>query len=540
MTTPLRAAIYARYSTDKQDRTSCEQQFRKCREFAVQRGFNVVAEYQDAAHTGSDDNRPGYQAMLAASAQDEFDCIIAHAPDRLTRNSWELLRLLEDLVFKDQQLLTCDGKIDSSDPNASLLAGIHGGISAEERKKIAAKTKIGLDERFEEKLSTGGVAYGYAAERLFSEDPDNRRARVVIDKEKARIVLRIFKEYAAGASPFIIAAALNTEGVPSPGADWKREKRRTDGKWQKTSIREMLDNERYIGNVIFNRYQWRKIPGTKKRRARERPRDQWLIREEPGLRIVPQELWDKVRARRGRVRTRAISFLKNGRAVLSKAGHRRKYLFSGLLKCAECGCSLTICDSRKYGCGSHINGGDDACEHDRRYVRVAIEQQIVGVIRDRLLSPARMERFKRGLAAGRAHKAAPAATAADRIAALDKKIGNYAAAIGEGLLSAELKQRMAEAERERQSLKSAPVAPVRVNVERVLTDAFTAYRRLVDDLAGAAEDSPERGQAVMAGVFEAIPVDRHGRATVTLDVQKMLSFVGAALPRGLVGSGGRI
>jgi hypothetical protein len=81
-------------------------------------------------------------------------------------------------------------------------------------------------------------------------------------------------------------------------------------------------------------------------------------------------------------------------------------------------------------------------------------------------------------------------------------------------------------------------APVLVNVEKVVTDAFVQYRALVNDMVGAAEESPERGQAVMAGVFETIPADRQGRATVTLDLQKMLSFVGAELPRGLDGSGG--
>jgi hypothetical protein len=204
----------------------------------------------------------------------------------------------------------------------------------------------------------------------------------------------------------------------------------------------------------------------------------------------------------------------------------------------SCGRSLTICDSRKYGCGSHLNGGDDACAHSRRYVRVEIERQILDVIRNRLLTTARMERFKKGLTAGRAQKALPPVSTVDRIAALDKKIANYAAAIGEGLLSPELKQRMVEAERERASLKAAKVAPAPVNMEKVLTDAFTAYRQLVDDLPGAARLNPERGQAVMAGVFETIPVDRHGRATVTLDYEKLLSFTNTALPRGLGGSGG--
>jgi hypothetical protein len=166
-----------------------------------------------------------------------------------------------------------------------------------------------------------------------------------------------------------------------------------------------------------------------------------------------------------------------------------------------------------------------------------LEQQVLGVIRDRLLTPARMERFKKGLLAERGRKAQPAVSNADRIAALDKKIANYAAAIGEGLLSPELRQRMAEAERERADVKAAPATPARANVEKAMTDAFKVYRELVDDIAG---EAAEQGQAVMARLFDTIPVDRQGRATVTLDLENMLSFTNAALPRGLVGSGGRI
>src|SRR5579863_8872906 len=118
MTTPLRAALYARYSTDKQDKTSCESQIRECRTFAARQGFIVVEVYRDDAHTGSDDQRPGYQQMLAASAAGEFDLIIAHAPDRLTRNSWELPRLQAELSFREQFVVTVDGAIDSRGENS--------------------------------------------------------------------------------------------------------------------------------------------------------------------------------------------------------------------------------------------------------------------------------------------------------------------------------------------------------------------------------------------------------------------------------------
>ena len=63
----MRAAIYSRYSTDLQDETSIAGQIANCEALAAQKGFDVVARYQDAAQSGNDDNRPQYQQMFADS-----------------------------------------------------------------------------------------------------------------------------------------------------------------------------------------------------------------------------------------------------------------------------------------------------------------------------------------------------------------------------------------------------------------------------------------------------------------------------------------
>jgi site-specific DNA recombinase len=530
------AALYARYSTDRQDKTSCLQQLRECREFAQREGFKVIAEFSDAAVSGSDDARPEYRRMLTASDAGEFDVIIACAPDRLTRNEWELPRLVADLSFKDQQLLTCDRKIDSRSENASPLAGLHGGISAEEKKKGIARTRRGLRERFIENLSTGGVAYGYKSERLFPDDPDNRRARLAVDGEKASMVLRVFSEYAAGCSPFTIASRLNEDGVAAPGATWARTTRRKDAKWQKTAVRELLDNERYIGRVIFNRHEWRKDPKNGKRRCRERPREEWMIREEAALRIVPDALWQRVRARRSAIRanSRQIVFdTPKGRRVASRGGVRRKYLFSGILKCADCGASLVMANAQKYACGSHVNGGPHACAHSRRYNREFAEDVLLQTIQHRLLTPERVARFTQRL---RARPAAAPVDPAARIRALDAQIDRYIEAIGAGAFSPALRAKLEAAEAEKARVLAAP-PPRTSNVTRLVTDGAAKYREMVGELAAWLRKDPEKAAHILGALFQAIPVTPEGKATVTLDTRKILSLVGCVVQ---VGSGGRI
>src|SRR5688572_14760247 len=83
----MRAAIYARYSTDKQSGASVDDQFRVCERIAERHSFAVVAKFSDAAISGGTTRRPGYQAMLVAARNHNFEVIIAEDTSRL----WRLL-----------------------------------------------------------------------------------------------------------------------------------------------------------------------------------------------------------------------------------------------------------------------------------------------------------------------------------------------------------------------------------------------------------------------------------------------------------------
>ena len=210
-----RAALYARDSTDKQSEMSVEDQFRVSERIANREGFEVVARFEDRAITGGTSARPGYQAMLEGARRREFDAIVAEDLKRLWREQAEQWRCIKELLDLDMCVVTASG-IDSRQPNFEIIASVIGAAAELDRKEASYRTRRGLEGLAVAGKSAGGKAYGYTSAR------DSGTGRVEINEAEAAVVRRIFDMYASGLSPRSIAARLNAEGVPSPGASWSR------------------------------------------------------------------------------------------------------------------------------------------------------------------------------------------------------------------------------------------------------------------------------------------------------------------------------
>ena len=105
---------------------------------------------------------------------------------------------------------------------------------------------------------------------------------------------RIFREYSQGVSPREIAKRLNRDTVVGPsGATWSPST--INGNRERGT--GILNNELYIGKLVWNRLRYMKDPVTGKRRSRLNPEKDWIVKEVPELRILPQELWKEVKAR---------------------------------------------------------------------------------------------------------------------------------------------------------------------------------------------------------------------------------------------------
>src|SRR6516162_9031939 len=110
----MRAAIYARYSTDLQREASIEDQVRICRQRLEREGWSLVATYSDAATSGASRLRPGYQKLLENARAGAFDLVLAEALDRLSRDQEDVAALFKHLSFAGVKLITIgEGKLAS-------------------------------------------------------------------------------------------------------------------------------------------------------------------------------------------------------------------------------------------------------------------------------------------------------------------------------------------------------------------------------------------------------------------------------------------
>ena len=116
----MRAAIYARYSTDMQSAASIEDQIRVCRERIEREGWTYNASYSDRAVSGASRLRLNYQALLEDARRGAFDIVVAEALDRLSRDQEDVAHLFKHLSFAGIKLFTLSEGEISEIHNQSL------------------------------------------------------------------------------------------------------------------------------------------------------------------------------------------------------------------------------------------------------------------------------------------------------------------------------------------------------------------------------------------------------------------------------------
>lgn len=285
----MRAAIYARYSSDKQSDASIDDQIRLCREYASRHNWHVAAVFADHALSGTSNTRPEYQKLVSQARARKFDIVVAEAMDRLSRDQEHIAGLYKTLSFAETQLVTlAEGTVNE------LHIGLKGTMNALYIKDLAAKTHRGLRGRVEQGRSGGGLCYGYDVVRQFNSKGEPIRGERTINEAEAAIVRRIFEEYVAGYCGAKIARRLNHDGVPGPrGKTWSQSTI-NGNRMRGTGI---LNNELYIGRLVWNRLRYVMDPHTGKRISRENPESELIVTEVPSLRLMNDELWNAVRGR---------------------------------------------------------------------------------------------------------------------------------------------------------------------------------------------------------------------------------------------------
>ena len=486
----MRAVAYARYSSDNQRDASIEDQIRVCRAHIEQQNWKYLTAYTDHAVSGASTLRPGYQKLLEDARSHDFDVVVAEALDRLSRDQADIANLYKQLSFLDIQLVTlAEGEI------TELHVGLKGTMNALFLKDLAQKTRRGLEGRVRQGKSGGGLCYGFDVVREVNAKGEPIRGSRRINEQEAEVVWRIFREYAAGKSPRAIAIELNAEGIPGAHAS----------AWGQSTINGnrqrgigILNNELYIGRLVWNRQRFVKDPTTGKRQARPNPPEAWVVEEVPDLRIIDDDLWQAVKARQGDLKVPKQP--KPGEPGFWDR-RRPRYLLSGLVRCGLCGGGYSMISQTLMGCSTARNKG--TCSNRLNIRRQALEATILAGLRSRLMEPDLVKVFAEAFIAEtnklRAAQTRQVKDWENRLRQIERRIQKLVSAIAEGeppqALLEELRRLESEQGELADRLESAPKDPqplLHPNMSEI-------YRRKVADLHRLL-DNPETRDEAMAAI----------------------------------------
>ncbi|WP_306051185.1 recombinase family protein [Oceaniradius stylonematis] len=492
----MRVALYARYSSDNQREASIEDQFRICREQAKREKWKIVGTYKDAGISGASMIlRPGIQSLLQDAQAGQFDMVLAEALDRISRDQADVATFYKHLKFADVPIITlAEGEI------SELHVGLKGTMNALFLKDLAAKTHRGLRGRVEEGKSGGGLCYGYKVVKQLDARGDPIRGDREIDEAEANIIRRVFREFASGIGPRTIARTLNKEGIPGP-----------NGKpWGDTTIRGhvkrgtgLINNELYIGRLIWNRLRYIKDPSTGKRVSRLNPESEWLIREVPELRIVDDQLWQAVRKRQSKIAEKYANVTDAVRKHHKKNrlnGKRRpQSLLSGLIVCGCCGGPYSLRGAGRFACSNHISKG--TCSNSRTIPREDLESRVLSGLKDRMMTPEVAAEAMRAYAEetnrlNRERRSNGDAWQAE-LAKVEKDIRGIIEAIKAGMFHESMKAEMDTLEARKTEL-AALLADAPKDKPDLLPTASTIYAKKVAKLTHALNRPAERQEAAEA------------------------------------------
>lgn len=522
----MRAAIYARYSSDLQSPRSIDDQIALCAAYAERQGHVVVETFSDAALSGASIiGRNGLDDLMKAATERRFDVIVVEALDRVSRDMADLPTIWRMLNFLGVKLLAVD------DGEASDIAiGVRGLLGALYLKDLAAKTKRGLLGKLAQGMRAGGLPFGY---RAIAGKPGEHE----IDAAEAETVRRIFRLYAEGTSVRDIAATLNREGVkPARARSWNAST--LHGSEKRAS--GMLANEVYKGVIVWNRVSRIKNPATGRRVPRSNPIDQWKRVEAPHLRIVDEVLWQKAQA--------VLADRRRAPRVLWSPIQRP---LSGLLRCAACGSGFVSSGSqggRPVASCSRVRESGD-CDNRRRYPLDTLESTVLDALRDELRRP---EVTKLAAAAFRARwieleaeRRRSRSTVTKRLQDVERELRSLIDALAKEKVTGEMiGARVAELEAERTGLRRAIGEAKARNVVALHPQAIALYLKAVERLRETLSEPGARPERRLLrelidhvlvhprGPREKVSFEIRGRLSVLMaDPQASAGVVGSLVPR---------
>ena len=538
-----RAATYSRYSTKHQSDDSITDQQRRTRALCKREGWDLVEEYADSAMSGYTVCRPDLIRLLRDADAGKFDFVVVESLDRLSRELADLPEIHRRLQSARVEVYAINkGLIDKTAVAVSALTSVVTQATTTDQVHRDLMSLVSQGK------FAGGRCYGY--QKVLRRNADGTEAKGEREpvEEQARVVERIYREFAAGRSVDAIVNDLNAEGIPGPsGKPWRKSTiygHRTRG----TGI---LNNELYRGVYIWNRRKFTpkaigvseemQATAGKARTSKERPREAQMRPENeyvrvpmPELRIIDEDLWEAVRERFAVLdaqleKQQTQSGGQNRRAGIG-ATRRNLSVVADVLHCGECGGRMTCSTGGRMQCSTAKECGASMCTNKRNWPRQAVEERLLAALKDELMSEAALRSFMQLYNAeidkmNAAHTRKRETIKAER-AEIDSSIANVLAAVRKGFANETLMADLTGLE-SRKSELDAELAKPQVKPYSLHPNAAALYRQHIEALADQLEH-PETGDQVrqsIRGLLERVtltPAPDRGKKAFDLEVEGAL------------------
>ena len=364
------AALYCRLSRDDNmdtESNSIQNQKKLLQRVAREKGYTDTLFFVDDGITGTTMKRPGFQKMLTAIEAGYISAVFVKDLSRLGRNYIEVGKLTEEFFPQyDVRLVAVSDGVDS-DEGDNEFTPFRNIMNEWYAKDISKKRKIVNKMKGNAGIPLSQPPYGYI------KNPDDPRFWVV-DSKAADVVRRIYDMALEGYGLAEIANALGRDGIVNPTYYWRSKGVNRSGskstleptKWGHTTIKKILTTQEYCGDVInFKSYS----KSYKMKRRIQNPEENRAIFLNVHEPIIDRVTWEKVQS------------LQKGTRRKKPTVTQEPSVFSGRLKCPECGGNLNFHFNQKnhdikfFSCQNH-NSGLRKCSATH-YIRLDFLEQVV-------------------------------------------------------------------------------------------------------------------------------------------------------------------
>lgn len=330
-----KAALYCRLSVDDGNfggSVSIETQKILLEQYCKDHKITDYKFYCDDGCSGTNFDRPSFKKMLSDIDEGKINLVIVKDLSRFGRNYVEAGMYVQRFTDSNIRFIAADDNYDSLVNSDDLLFPIKNVVNEMYARDVSKKTKAAKKAKARDGQFIGSKApFGYKI------DPNDRH-HLIVDEPAAQVVKRIFRLASEGVGYNKMAKIFREEKVLTPIAYFnlnnpdyfKSDYWRKEFDWHVTSIRAILNNEVYLGKLVYGKQRNKSMKSKEKVRN---PKEDWIVVENCHEPIITQELWDTVHK------------ILNAKHRPAKAGEVQ--MFAGLLYCSDCGHCLTYSQKQR-------------------------------------------------------------------------------------------------------------------------------------------------------------------------------------------------